>query len=95
MDFAYNITREFSDVVDSSLESSPGAPMKHFKVTTANCRYQVVKECLYKAGLTEVDLEDPWDLLWMDCGISLERALSLKVIYIIQIFSYLIKSHFK
>ena len=54
-------------------------PGSKVKVNTTNCRYQVVKECLYEAGLKEVEYEDSWDLLWMDCGISLERALSLKV----------------
>jgi uncharacterized protein YijF (DUF1287 family) len=55
--------------------------MKGIKVNTSLCRYDVVKKCMYDMGMKEVDYESQWDLLWMDCGVALERVLNLSVLY--------------
>ncbi|KAJ3146996.1 Tubulin polyglutamylase ttll6 [Geranomyces michiganensis] len=48
-------------------------------VNTFNCKYDVVRDCCRKLGFRVSDDElEPWILLWIDTGVSVERVLAMK-----------------
>jgi hypothetical protein len=42
-----------------------------------NCKYDVVREQVLKYGMEIVQEDSPWNLFWIDTGVSFERILTM------------------
>ena len=60
----------------------PTKKKKKFKrdltICLENCKYPLVKLCATEMGFRVVEIEEPWNLQWIDTSVSVERVMAMK-----------------